>query len=335
MLVLGIETSCDDTAAAVWDDERGLLSNVISSQGEHGPFGGVVPELASMAHLRMVLPMIQRSLDDAQCALRDLDGIAVTYGPGLVGSLLIGLSVAKALSFSLGIPFVGIHHIEGHLFAGRIEHASEPPFIALVVSGGHTELIFVPQLGVYEYLGRTRDDAAGEAFDKVAKMLRIGYPGGPLIDKLSRTGRPSIDFPRAYLERGTLDFSFSGPKTAVLYYLEKLSPEAVAVQRADIAASFQRATVDVLVDKTLQAARAVKTKTIVAAGGVAANSELRRILSQRGEQEGLRVRFPAPIFCTDNAAMIAVAGAFRLARGERSDLDLNAEPRLKLSRNTG
>lgn len=331
MLVLGIETSCDDTAAAVWDEEKGLLSNVISSQREHDTFGGVVPELASRAHLRMVLPMIRRSLDDAKCTLRDLDGIAVTYGPGLVGSLLIGLSVAKALSFSLGIPFVGIHHIEGHLFASRIEHTLEPPFVALVVSGGHTELLFVPQLGVYEHLGRTRDDAAGEAFDKVAKMLNIGYPGGPLIDRLARTGSTSIDFPRAYLEHGSLDFSFSGLKTAVLYYLEKLAPEAVVAQRSDIAASFQRAVVDVLVDKTLQAALAVKAETIVAVGGVAANSELRRTLSQRGEQKGLRVLLPSPIFCTDNAAMIAIAGTFRLARGERSDLNLNAEPRLKLS----
>ena len=331
MLVLGIETSCDDTAAAVWDDERGLLSNVVSSQEEHIPFGGVVPELASRAHLRMALPMIERSLNEAKCTLRDLDGIAVTYGPGLVGSLLIGLSVAKALAFSLGIPLVGIHHIEGHLFAGRIEHTIEPPFIALVVSGGHTELIFVPQFGVYKQMGRTRDDAAGEAFDKVAKMLKIGYPGGPLIDKLSRTGKASIDFPRAYLERGSLDFSFSGVKTAVLRYLEKRSPETVANQLSDIAASFQRAVVEVLVNKTLQAARLVNVETIVAAGGVAANSELRRTLCPRGEQEGFRVRFPSPIFCTDNAAMIAMSGAFRLARGERSDLNLNAEPRLKLS----
>jgi N6-L-threonylcarbamoyladenine synthase len=331
VLVLGIETSCDDTAAAVWDDKRGLLSNAISSQEEHNPFGGVVPELASRAHLRMALPMIGRSLDEAKCTLSDLEGIAVTYGPGLVGSLLIGLSVAKALAFSLGIPLVGIHHIEGHIFAGRVEHAIEPPFIALVVSGGHTELIFVPRFGVYEQMGRTRDDAAGEAFDKVAKMLKIGYPGGPLIDKLSRAGKATIDFPRAYLEQGSLDFSFSGVKSAVLRYLEKLSLETVAARLPDIAASFQRAVVDVLVDKTLQAARSVNAETIVAAGGVAANSELRRTLCQRGKQEGFRVLFPSPIFCTDNAAMIAMAGAFRLARGERSDLDLNAEPRLKLS----
>jgi len=231
----------------------------------------------------------------------------------------------------LGIPLVGIHHIEGHIFAGRIEHAIESPFIALVVSGGHTELIFVPHFGVYEQMGRTRDDAAGEAFDKVAKMLKIGYPGGPLIDKLSRTGKATIAFPRAYLEQGSLDFSFSGVKSAVLRYLEKLSPETVVARLPEIAASFQRAVVDVLADKTLQAARSVNVETIVAAGGVAANSELRRTLCQQGEQEGFRVLFPSPIFCTDNAAMIAMAGAFRLARGERSDLDLNAEPRLKLS----
>ncbi|MCK5527833.1 MAG: tRNA (adenosine(37)-N6)-threonylcarbamoyltransferase complex transferase subunit TsaD [Candidatus Latescibacteria bacterium] len=331
MLVLGIETSCDDTAAAVWDDERGLLSNAISSQEEHIPFGGVVPELASRAHLRMALPMIERSLDEAKCTLRDLDGIAVTYGPGLVGSLLIGLSVAKALAFSLGIPLVGIHHIEGHIFAGRVEHAIEPPFIALVVSGGHTELIFVPQFGTYERMGRTRDDAAGEAFDKVAKMLKIGYPGGPLIDKLSRTGKASIDFPRAYLEQGSLDFSFSGVKSAVLRYLEKLSPEAIANQQSDISASFQRAVVDVLADKTLRAARSADVETIVAAGGVAANSELRRTLCERGEQEGFRVRFPSPIFCTDNAAMIAYAGWRHLAAGRRDGLDLDSFPRKPLT----
>ncbi|MFH1008090.1 MAG: tRNA (adenosine(37)-N6)-threonylcarbamoyltransferase complex transferase subunit TsaD [Candidatus Latescibacterota bacterium] len=331
MRVLGIETSCDDTAAAVWDDERGLLSNAISSQEEHHAFGGVVPELASRAHLRMALPMIQRSLDGAKCSLRELDGIAVTYGPGLVGSLLIGLSVAKALAFSASVPLIGIHHIEGHIFAGRVEHSIDPPFVALVVSGGHTELIFVPQFGVYESLGRTRDDAAGEAFDKVAKMLQIGYPGGPLIDKLARTGKVTIDFPQSHLEYGSLDFSFSGVKTAVLRHVEKRSSADVASELCDIAASFQRAVVAVLVDKTLEAARAVSVKSIVVAGGVAANSELRQTLCLRGEQEGYSVFVPSSVFCTDNAAMIAMAGAFRLGRGERSDMNLNAEPRLTLS----
>lgn len=332
MVILGIETSCDETAAAVWEDARGLRANVIASQEEHGPFGGVVPELASRVHIRLLLPVIQRALAEATMRLEEVEGVAVTCGPGLVGSLLVGLSVAKSMAFSLCRPLIGIHHIEGHLFAGLLEHPDlAPSFVALVVSGGHTELIFVPELGVYERLGGTRDDAAGEAFDKAAKMLGIGYPGGPQIDRLAREGDPTaVVFPRAYLDKGSFEFSFSGLKTALLTYLEGMSPEAVQEKLSDIAAGFQRAIVDVLSDKLMWAVRWKRVRTALVVGGVAANSELRRRMHEQAEAMKIRVVFPSPLFCTDNAAMIARAGAFRLGRGESSGLDLKAEPRLKL-----
>jgi len=331
MFILGIETSCDETAAAILDTERGLLSNVISSQLEHQRYGGVVPELASRAHVKLILPVIKRALTEAGIALGQLDGVAVTAGPGLVGSLLVGVSVAKAVSFALKIPIIGIHHIEGHIFANFLEEGDlTPPFVALIVSGGHTQLLSVPQLGEYESLGATRDDAAGEAFDKVAKMLGLGYPGGPVIDRLARGGNPDyVRFPRAYMEDGD-DFSFSGLKTAVLTFSEKLSKAEIKIHSADIAASFQAAVVDVLVDKSIGVALKIGSERIVIAGGVASNSRLRSQLKKEACRFGISVFCPPPIFCTDNGAMIAKAGAFRLSRGESSDLTLNPQPRMKL-----
>lgn len=332
MVVLGIETSCDETAAAIWDDAKGLRANVIASQEEHGLFSGVVPELASRAHIRLLLPVIQRALTEAEMPLEEVEGVAVTRGPGLVGSLLVGLSVAKSMAFSLCRPLIGVHHVEGHMFAGLLEHPDlVPPFVALVVSGGHTELIFVPELGTYERLGGTRDDAAGEAFDKAAKMLGIGYPGGPRMDRLAREGDPTaVVFPRAYLDKERFEFSFSGLKTALLTYLESMSPEAVQERLCDIAAGFQQAIVDVLSDKLMWAVQRKQVRTMLVVGGVAANSGLRREMYERAEAMKMRIVFPSPVFCTDNAAMIARAGAFRLGRGESSGLDVNAEPRLKL-----
>ena len=333
MVVLGIETSCDETAAAIWDDAQGLRANVIASQEEHEAFGGVVPELASRAHIRLMLPVIQRAIEQAEMALREMEGIAVTCGPGLVGSLLVGLSFAKSIAFSLGRPLIGIHHIEGHIFAGLLEHPDlTPPLVVLVVSGGHTELIFVPELGVYERLGGTRDDAAGEAFDKAAKMLGIGYPGGPRIDRLAQEGDPgAIAFPRAYLDKGSFEFSFSGLKTALLHFLEGMPLEAVEEGLCNIAAGFQQAIVDVLSDKLMWAIERKGVQSALVVGGVAANSGLRQAVHERAQAMHIRVVFPSPLFCTDNAAMIARAGAFRFGRGESSGLELNAEPRLKLT----
>lgn len=329
MIILGVETSCDETAASVLDEER-MLSNIISSQLPiHAKFGGVVPELASRAHMKLILPVIKKALQEASLAKEELDGIAVTYGPGLIGSLLVGLNLVKAMALILGVPWVGINHMEGHIFANFVDGAGpEPPFLCLVVSGGHTQLVLVKDYGQYHTLGQTKDDAAGEAFDKVAKMLRVGYPGGPIIDKLSQKGNPDfISFPKAYLGKDSFDFSFSGLKTAVLYYLDSVGEEFVAQHLNDIAASFQKAVVDILVEKTLSAASKYKVKRIALAGGVASNSLLRRTLQEKAQAE---VFIPPPILCTDNAAMIARAGLFRLKRGERSSFELTAAPSLKL-----
>ena len=330
MQILGIETSCDETSVAVWN-EGAILSNVIFSQTEHIPYGGVVPELASRAHLRRILPVLQEALTRAATPLSGLDGIAVTQGPGLVGSLLVGLSVAKALSFSLHLPLVGVHHIEGHLYAAFLEHPDlRPPLVALVASGGHTQLLFVPRMGQYERLGTTLDDAAGEAFDKVAKMLGIGYPGGPAIAKWADRGDPDrIQFPRAYMG-DSLDFSFSGLKTAVLNHIRGWSSEQLERERPDLAAGFQMAVVDVLMHKSLQAALRRQVKILVLAGGVAANQMLRQSLRCQAKADGISLVVPSQPLCTDNAAMIAAAGAFRLSAGERADLDLNADPRREL-----
>ncbi|KPL00987.1 MAG: tRNA threonylcarbamoyladenosine biosynthesis protein TsaB [candidate division Zixibacteria bacterium SM23_73_3] len=328
MLILGIETSCDETAASVVKEGKDILSNVVYSQMVHNKYGGVVPELASREHIRTIVPVIKAALSEAKISSEKIEGVAVTYGPGLVGSLLIGLSFAKALSYSLDIPLIGINHIEGHIFADFLDHPEiSSPFICLVISGGHSNLVYVAQKGSYELLGQTRDDAAGEAFDKVAKVLNLGYPGGPVIDKVSQEGNPDFfKFPRAYLEEGSFDFSFSGLKTAVALYVTKLSEEELGRHRTDVATSFQEAVVDVLVEKGIKACLEKNTRKIALAGGVARNKRLRERLRAEAEKNHLHVFYPSPILCTDNAAMIAAAGDFRLSRGEVSGLDLNAIP---------
>lgn len=335
MIVLGIETSCDETSCALLDSEDGILSNVISSQVEfHRPFGGVVPEIASRKHMEWIVPVIRKALGDAHCTLDDVEGIAVTQGPGLVGSILVGLGVAKAIAFGRRLPLVGVNHLAGHIAAIYLECPEiSPPFVALVVSGGHTALYHVMEEDRIRLLGQTRDDAAGEAFDKVAKLLGLGYPGGPAIQRASAGGDPrAIKFPRGLAKGEGLDFSFSGLKTAVLMYLKErvlhpLSPQALA----DIAASFQEAVVDVLVEKTLRAAKRCGVKRIVVTGGVASNTRLRERMTRLASDSGMEARFPAPTLCTDNAAMIAMAGLPPLKRGEGRDfLGLNAVSRWPL-----
>jgi N6-L-threonylcarbamoyladenine synthase len=329
--ILGIETSCDDTCAAVVSPDGRVLSQVVSSQGIHARYRGVVPELASREHLSLLLPAIRQALAEAGTSLPEISGIAVTRGPGLIGCLLVGLATAKGLAFSLGLPFVGVNHIEGHLHAIRAVRALEAPFVALVASGGHTELVHVEAWGRYTLLGSTRDDAAGEAFDKVAKLLGLGFPGGPVIDRLAREGNPlAYTFPRAWmdLDRGGLDFSFSGLKTAVKNFVEENPPPDSGPGRErylrDVAASFQAALVDVLTAKLEAACRRTGTRTILLAGGVACNSGLR----QRSEALAARLDgesvYPPPVLCSDNAAMIALAGLERLGRGETDPLDLAA-----------
>jgi N6-L-threonylcarbamoyladenine synthase len=332
MLVLGVETSCDDTAAAVLQDGRTILANVVSSQDQvHGPYGGVVPELASRQHIKSVLPIVDDALKKAGAALKDLDGIAVTYGPGLVGSLLVGLSLAKAISFRTGIPYVGVNHLEAHLLAIHLEQEVPFPYIALLVSGGHTLLYNARGVGDYVRLGGTRDDAAGEAYDKVAKMMGLGYPGGRIIDDLAKGGdAKAIRFPRARLKKSAYEFSFSGIKTAVWHYLETQGREQVENHRADIAASFQEAVVDMLVTPTVKSATSHGVGRIVLSGGVAANSRLREKMKGKAEAQGLQVFYPAPKFCTDNGAMIALAGYHWLRRGRRDDFRLNADADLTL-----
>jgi len=330
MIVLGIETSCDDTGAAVYADSH-LLSNCISSQLIHRRFGGVVPELASRSHIRLILPVLRRALEDAGCPLGRLDGIAVTCGPGLAGSLLVGLSLAKGLALSLGLPLIGINHLEGHLMAVRLEDPDlEPPLAVLIVSGGHTQIVLVQKWGEYQVLGRTRDDAAGEAFDKVAKLLGLGYPGGPEIERAANQGDSNyIRFPRA-LEGEGMDFSFSGLKTAVLNHVKSRTGDQVSRHIHDICRCFQDAVVDVLVAKTVRAAVFHSAPLIVLAGGVAVNGSLRSSMQAAGATEGIRVFWPSPAFCTDNAAMVALTGAFYLERGITSSLTLSPQPSLNL-----
>lgn len=332
-LILGIESSCDETAAAVVKGGRTVLSNVISSQIDiHTLYGGVVPEIASRKHTERINQVIRHALSDAHVTLSDIDAIAVTYGPGLVGALLVGVAEAKAISFATGIDLVGVHHIEGHICANYIEHADlEPPFLSLVVSGGHTHLVNVTGYGEYEILGRTRDDAAGEAFDKVARAIGLGYPGGPKIDKVAKEGDPdAIAFPRAHVNASAYDFSFSGLKSAVLNYLNSCEMKGEQIVVADVAASFQKAVVDVLVENSMLACREHGAKKFALAGGVASNSALRKAMQEACDREGIGFYMPSPIFCTDNAAMIAVAGYYEYEKGVRSGLDLNAVPNLPL-----
>jgi N6-L-threonylcarbamoyladenine synthase len=338
--ILGIETSCDDTAAAVLEDGALVRSSIVATQAEvHGPYGGIVPELASRRHVETILPVVARALREAGVELGDLAGIAVTVGPGLVGSLLVGLSAAKAMAFVRGLPLVGVNHLEGHIAAARLDHPGlEPPFVALIVSGGHTHLYAAAAWGRYRLLGRTRDDAAGEAFDKVAGLLGLGFPGGPPIERAAREGNPdAIVFPRAVFSDGGLDFSFSGLKTAVVHHLRGLGWDGVRrpapippAQVADIAAGFQAAVADMLARNTLRAARAARAPRVVVAGGVACNEALRHRLAAAAAEWGQELFIPRPALCTDNAAMIAAAGARRLGEGERAGLELNADPNLPL-----
>ncbi len=333
VLILAIESSCDETAASVVKNGREVLSNIISSQIDlHTIYGGVVPEIASRKHIENINPVIEEALKTANVTLNDINAIAVTYGPGLVGALLVGVSAAKAISFATKIPLIGVHHIEGHISANYIENKElEPPFICLVVSGGHSHLVKVVDYGEYEILGKTRDDAAGEAFDKVARAIGLGYPGGPKIDKVSKLGNPeAIVFPRAKVNDSVYDFSFSGLKSAVLNYLNSLEMKGESYVQEDVAASFQKAVVDVLVDHSMKAIRESGMKKFALAGGVASNSALRAAMEKACAEAGVEFYRPSPILCTDNAAMIGAAGYYEYIKGNRSGYDLNAVPALKL-----
>lgn len=331
--ILAIESSCDETAAAVVKNGRCVCSNVIYSQIElHKLYGGVVPEIASRKHIEKINQVIREALTEADMQLEDMDAIAVTYGPGLVGALLVGVAEAKAIAYAANKPLVGVHHIEGHIAANYIENTDlEPPFLCLVVSGGHTHLVHVKDYDAFEIIGRTRDDAAGEAFDKVARAIGLGYPGGPKIDKLAKEGNPeAINFPRAKVEGNMYDFSFSGLKSSVLNYLNQCEMKHVEVNRADVAASFQYAVVDVLTEHAIHAARELGIHKLALAGGVASNSTLREHVMQACEKEGIRFYKPSPILCTDNAAMIGCAGYYAYMNGVRHGWDLNAVPNLKI-----
>ncbi|MCI8821827.1 MAG: tRNA (adenosine(37)-N6)-threonylcarbamoyltransferase complex transferase subunit TsaD [Lachnospiraceae bacterium] len=333
VLILAIESSCDETAAAVVKNGREVLSNVISSQiALHTLYGGVVPEIASRKHIEKINYVIKEALDQAGVTLKDLDAVGVTYGPGLVGALLVGVAEAKAISYAAKLPLVGVHHIEGHISANYIENKDlEPPFICLVVSGGHTHLVTVRDYGVYEILGRTRDDAAGEAFDKVARAIGLGYPGGPKIDKVSKEGDPdAVHFPRAKVEDAPYDFSFSGVKSAVLNHLNGCRMKGEEIVQADIAASFQKAVCEVLVSHAMDAVRDQGIRKLALAGGVASNSTLRRMMQEACEREKTAFYRPSPILCTDNAAMIGAAAYYEYRKGVRHGLDLNAVPNLRL-----
>ena len=332
-LILAIESSCDETAASVVKNGRCVLSNIISSQiAIHTLYGGVVPEIASRKHIEKINQVVEAALKEADVTLDDIDAIGVTYGPGLVGALLVGVAEAKAIAYAKKKPLVGVHHIEGHVSANYIEHPDlEPPFLCEIISGGHTHLVIVKDYGSFEILGRTRDDAAGEAFDKVARAIGLGYPGGPKIDKLAKEGNPhAIDFPRAHMEDAPYDFSFSGVKSAVLNHLNKCRMTGEPIVEADIAASFQQAVVDVLVDNAIRAAKESHMDRLAIAGGVASNGALRAAMEAACEKESIRFYRPSPIFCTDNAAMIGVAAYYEYQKGTRHGWDLNAVPNLKL-----
>ena len=333
VIILAIETSCDETAAAVIKNGRTVLSNVISSQiALHTLYGGVVPEIASRKHMEQINQVIEMALSEAEVTLDDITAIGVTYGPGLVGALLVGVAEAKAIAYAKNISLVGVHHIEGHISANYIENPDlEPPFMALVVSGGHTHLVLVKGYGEYEIIGRTRDDAAGEAFDKVARAVGLGYPGGPKIDKLAKEGNPhAIEFPRAQVDGSPYDFSFSGIKSAVLNYINTCEMKNIEIDKADLVASFQNAVIDALVSRAISATKEFGIGKLAIAGGVASNSALREVIKQQCEENNIQLFSPSPIFCTDNAAMIGVAAYYEYMNGTRNGLDLNAIPNLKL-----
>ena len=331
--ILGIESSCDETAAAVVKNGREILSNTINTQiSLHKKFGGVVPEVASRRHIETIDDVIDEALKVAGVTFDDIDAIAVTYGPGLIGALLVGVSTAKALAYALEKPLVPVHHIKGHISANfAAHHDLEPPFVCLVASGGHSHIVEVKDYTEFEIMGRTRDDAAGEAFDKIARVLGLGYPGGPLIDKLAKEGNPeAVKFPRVKLEGDSLDFSFSGVKTAVINYLHKLEQNGEEYNKADIAASFQNAVTDVLCEHTIEAALRKGRKLIALAGGVASNSALREKMTREAKKHGIDVIYPPPVLCTDNAAMIACAGYYGYLKNDFADMTLNAVASLPL-----
>lgn len=333
VLILAIETSCDETAASVVKNGREVLSNVIYTQiALHTKYGGVVPEIASRKHIEKINQVIEEALDQAHVTLKEITAVAVTYGPGLVGALLVGVSAAKAVSFAAGLPLVGVHHISGHISANYIQYKElEPPFLCLVASGGHSHLVAVKDYGEYDIIGRTRDDAAGEAFDKVARAIGLGYPGGPKIDKISAQGNPdAISFPRAKVAENEYDFSFSGMKSAVLNYLNSCQMKGETFSQADVAASFQKAVTDVLVGHSLHAVREFGYDKFAIAGGVASNSFLRQAFERECGRQGIGFFLPSPSLCTDNAAMIGAAGYYEYRKGVRHGYDLNAVPNLPL-----
>lgn len=333
IVILGIETSCDETSAAVVKNGREVLSNIIASQIDlHAEYGGVVPEIASRKHVELIIPVIDSALKEAGIRLEDIDGIAVTYGPGLVGALLVGVSAAKAIAAAMDKPLLKVHHIEGHIAANYITHPDlKPPYVCLVASGGHSHIVHVKDYLDFEILGRTRDDAAGEAFDKIARVLELGYPGGPVIDKQAKLGNPkAFRFPRVKFPDSDYDFSFSGLKTAVINLVNQMRQKGEELPIPDICASFQQAVIDVLVDHTVMASHRLGVKTIALAGGVAANSLLRKTLEERANKKGINALYPLPVLCTDNAAMIACAGFYTFSAGEFSDFTLNAVPSLHI-----
>ncbi len=333
VLILAIESSCDETAAAVVKNGREVLSNIIFSQiGLHTLYGGVVPEIASRKHIEKINQVILAALSEAGVTLKEIDAISVTYGPGLVGALLVGVAEAKAIAYAAHKPLIGVHHIEGHIAANYIAHQElEPPFLCLVVSGGHTHLVRAEDYGRFRIIGRTRDDAAGEAFDKVARAIGLGYPGGPKIDKVSKEGNPeAVSFPRAHVGDSPYDFSFSGVKSAVLNYINGCQMKGESWKQADVAASFQKAVIDVLVENAMRAVREYKADKFTIAGGVAANSALRSAMKEACEEQGVTLYYPPPVYCTDNAAMIGAAAYYEYLNGTRHGWDLNAVPNLKL-----
>jgi N6-L-threonylcarbamoyladenine synthase len=330
-IILGIETSCDETAVSVVKDGRHILSSSVASQiASHKRFGGVVPEVASRHHVEELTLVCEAAIEEANVSWDDIDAIAVTQGPGLVGALLIGVNGAKALAFAHQKPLVPVHHITGHIYANRLLNELQFPLIALIVSGGHTEIIYMKEHGSYEIIGQTRDDAAGEAFDKVARTLSLPYPGGPEIDRLAAEGEPVIDLPRAWLEAGSYDFSFSGLKSSVINYVHNAEQRGETVNKANLAASFQASVTEVLVTKTLRAAKAFEAKEILVAGGVAANQGLRERITQACQEAGIPLHIPPLSLCTDNAAMIAAAGTIGFIKGTRADYSLNGEPSLSI-----
>lgn len=333
LIILGVESTCDETACSIVKNGRKLVASVISSQIEiHKPYGGVVPEIASRKHVENIIPVLDECFAQAGTSLDQIDGVAVSYGPGLVGALLTGISVAKAIAWSLDVPLLGVNHIEGHIFANFLSHKDlQPPFMALIVSGGHSHIVYMRDYLTYEIIGKTRDDAAGEAFDKTARVLGLGYPGGPLIDKMAKEGNDTaFEFPKTKFSDNPYDFSFSGIKTAVINRINSMKMKGLSYEVKDVAASFQKAVVDVLVRHTIEASKEMGVKTVCLAGGVSANSLLRKSMTDEGKKAGIQVYYPELVYCTDNAAMVAATGYYYYINKRFSDLTLNAVPNLRI-----